>query len=140
MTRTRDQVEHSIAMQARGIGAVEGTLFGSSAPKATKTPTMQDCIRDLITLALNRKDYGIVADDLLKLMRDRGIAWKVGRAEQRRFAGTGPVLVGLARDGVLVALRYPDGNPVTRRSERVGAKGNRQVVYVHRNFSKKGAR
>ena len=118
-----------------GTGDLEGTLFGGGAPAATKTPTMQDVIIALVTLAMNRKDYGICADDLLRIMRDKGIAWRVGRGEQRRFSNTGMVLKHLANEGILVQLRYPDGAPVTRKSERKDAHSNRQCVYVHKNFA-----
>ena len=93
-------------------------------------PTMLDVEHELVSLARNRGDYGVTADDLVRIMRGHGLAWSVGRTEQRRFSATGPYLADMARRGLLAAKRYPDGAPVTRKSERKEAHSNRQQIYL----------
>lgn len=130
MRTKADTVEQEMYNKGRGVGSTEGTLFGGGSPAATDTPAMVDVERALIHLANNRGDYGITADDVIRLMREKGLAWRVDRKEQRRFSSTGRFLKDMERRGLLSSKRHSDGSPVMRKSERKGAHSNRQIVYV----------
>lgn len=138
MTRNRDYDDTVGARAGSGIGDTTGTLWEGGAPTATRTPTMQDVDAALLELARNRKGFGVTADDVLRIMKDKGIAWSVDHTEQRKFSDTGRHLAKLARHGHLSPLLYSDGNPVTRKSDRVKAKGNRQHVYVIPQYARAG--
>lgn len=90
-----------------------------------------------IALALAHKvgAAGFTVDNLRRAAIQAGIIVGAEGAErkvenQRALSWLGPFLTSLARRGLIVALRYKDGNTVKRASDRPEAHHNKHTVWT----------